>query len=120
MILRNIRRENSIDAAGWHAVMDGLAVVTSITELNGVDGLGGLFVGGLDKADLRSKSLGRKEAVVAVSRLLVRNEQTLEKLDLRCPCVLAAFYITCQFDYAPCVYFVWKRKRTRYRFSDIS
>ena len=83
VIPKGICRENYIDTASWHAVMDGLAAVTSITSLNGVDGLGGLFAGGQDKADLRGKSLSEREAVLAVSRLLMRSEQTLTELDLR-------------------------------------
>ena len=72
-----------LSADHWHAVMDSLAAVTSVTSLNGVDGLGGLFAGGQDKADLRGKSLSEREAVLAVSRLLMRSEQTLTELDLR-------------------------------------
>ena len=36
------RRQNRLEAAGWHAVMDGLAGATSVTSLNGLDDLGGL------------------------------------------------------------------------------
>jgi hypothetical protein len=63
--------------------MDGLASVTSITSLNGVDGLGELFAGGQTEVVLSGKNLGEAEAAVAVSRLLLRSETTLTKLDLR-------------------------------------
>ena len=63
--------------------MDGLASVTSITSLNGVDGLGELFAGGQTEVVLSGKNLAKAEAVVAVSRLLLRSETTLTKLDLR-------------------------------------
>ena len=77
------RRQTSIKAAIWHAIMDGLASVTSITSLNGVDGLGELFAGGQTEVVLSGKNLGEAEAAVAVSRLLLRSETTLTKLDLR-------------------------------------
>jgi hypothetical protein len=79
----DISRQNSIDTAAWHAIMDGLASVTSITSLNGVDGLGELFAGGQTEVLLSGKNLEEAEAAVAVSRLLLRSETTLTKLDLR-------------------------------------
>ena len=63
--------------------MDGLAGATSITSLNGLDGLGGLFAGGLKEVKLGNKSLGEREAVVAVARLLGRSASTLTAVDLR-------------------------------------
>ena len=63
--------------------MDGLVGITSVTSLNGVDGLGVLFQGGQAEVNLEGKLVG-KEAAVAVARLLLRSEQTLTKLDLRC------------------------------------
>jgi hypothetical protein len=76
-------RLNEIDAAEWHAIMDDLATITSITSLNGVDGLGELFAGGQTEVVLSGKNLAKAEAAVAVSRLLLRSETTLTKLDLR-------------------------------------
>ena len=64
--------------------MDGLAGATSVTSLNGVDGLGGLFAGGQAEAALGGRDLLRQEAVVGVARLLRRSEATLTRLDLRC------------------------------------
>ena len=77
-------RQNGIDAAGWHAAMDGLAAAAAVTSLNGVDGLGGLSGGGQAEAMLCGKGVGRNEAAVAVARLLRRSEVTLTRLDLRC------------------------------------
>ena len=69
--------------------MDGLAATTSITSFNGVEDLRGLFEGGLAQAALSGKRMGRMaeqgdwEASVVVSRLLLRSEGTLKRLDLR-------------------------------------
>ena len=76
-------RQNNIDEAGWNAIMDGLEMVTSITSLNGVNGLGELFAGTAVDADLRYKRLREREAMVAVSVLLPRCKSTLKTLDLR-------------------------------------
>jgi hypothetical protein len=78
-----IRRQNSIHAAGWYAVMDGLASVTSIQSLNGIEGLGGLFAGRQTKAALGGKGVVKNEALEVVSRLLLRNQGTLAVVDLR-------------------------------------
>ena len=78
-----ILRGTFIDEAGWHAVMDKLESATSITSLNGINGLGGLFAGRAEEANLSSKGLREQDALVAVSRLLLRNRKTLTKLDLR-------------------------------------
>jgi hypothetical protein len=61
-----------------------LGACTSITSLNGLDGVGGLFTGGQIEVLLGSKGLGQNEAVVAVARLLDRSRMTLTRLDLRC------------------------------------
>ena len=64
--------------------MDGLAATTSITSFNGVENLGDLFEGGQAEAVL--SGIGLKlgiEASVVVSRLLLRSEGTLKRLDLR-------------------------------------
>jgi len=69
--------------------MDGLAATTSITSFNGVEDLRGLFEGGLAQAALSGKRMGRMAetgdwgASVVVSRLLLRSEGTLKRLDLR-------------------------------------
>jgi hypothetical protein len=76
-------RQNSLDAAAWHQIMDGLEPVTSITSLNGLDGVGGLFAGNQTEVLLGGKGLEEKEAVVAVARLLGRSRGTLTRLDLR-------------------------------------
>ena len=75
-------RQNGLGAAGWHAVMDGLAGVTSITSFNGMEGRGGLFKGGQAEVGLDGVLRG-KEAAVAVARLLPRSEKTLTRLMLR-------------------------------------
>ena len=87
---RGAHRKNGLDAAGWHAIMDGLAETTSLTCLNGVEGLGPLFRGGQAEVDLRSKDVGGKEAAVAVSRLLRRSGATMTRLDLRCGSLAAS------------------------------
>ena len=87
---RGAHRKNGLDAAGWHAIMDGLAETTSLTCLNGVEGLGPLFQGGQAEVDLRSKDVGGKEAAVAVSRLLRRSGATMTRLDLRCGSLAAS------------------------------
>ena len=74
-------RQNRLGATGWHAVMNGLAEATSITSLNGVEGLGRLFKGGQAEVDLK-RMLKWKEAEVAVTRLLPRSKATLTKLKL--------------------------------------
>jgi hypothetical protein len=63
--------------------MDGLEVVTSITSLNGVEDISGLFAGSQTKVGLAGKGLVENEAVVAVARLLARSRATLTTLDLR-------------------------------------
>ena len=63
--------------------MDGLATVVSITTLNGVDGLGDLFAGRAVKVDLSRKFLPKREMMMVISRLLLRNKNTLTQLDLR-------------------------------------
>jgi len=73
-----------MDSASWHAVLDGLAAVTSITCFNDVSNLGGPFAGRQEEVDLSNTSLREKEAVVVVSRLLTRSQWTLKALDLRC------------------------------------
>ena len=78
-----LRRQNHINVAGWYGVMDGLENVTSITSLNGIEGLGGLFAGRQTKAVLGNKRVVYNEAVEVVSRLLLRNQETLEVVDLR-------------------------------------
>ena len=77
-------RQNGLDAAAWHQVMDGLEAFSSITSLNGLDGVGGLFAGSQTEVQLGGKGLAEKEAVVAVARLLERSRATLTRLDLRC------------------------------------
>ena len=52
-------------------------------SLNGIDGLENLFAGGQVEVTLRGTNLGKNEAAVAVSHLLLRSEGTLKKLDLR-------------------------------------
>ena len=64
--------------------MDGLTEATTLTCLNGVEGLGPLFLGGQAEVNLRTKDVGGKEAAVAVSRLLLRSAATITRLDLRC------------------------------------
>ena len=83
-------RQNGLDAAGWHAIIDGLAETTSLTCLNGVERLGPLFRGGQAEVNLRSTDVGGKEAAVAVSRLLRRSEATITRLDLRCGSLAAS------------------------------
>jgi hypothetical protein len=63
--------------------MDGLAGATSVTSLNGVEGLAGLFQGGQAEVKLDFKLKGQ-EAAVIVARLLLRSESTLTWLQLRC------------------------------------
>ena len=63
--------------------MDGLATVVSITTLNGVDSLGDLFAGRAVEVDLSRKFLPKREMMMAISRLLLRNKNTLTQLDLR-------------------------------------
>ena len=63
--------------------MDGLEAVTTITSLNGLDCIGGLFAGSQTTVMLGGKGLTETEAVVAVARLLARSRTTLTKLDLR-------------------------------------
>ena len=75
--------------------MDGLAAVTSITCLNGVDGLGGLFAGGQATVLLPSRKLEACEAVEAVSVLLRRSEDTLTALDLRYFPFCLLFHFSC-------------------------
>ena len=72
-----------MDGLGWHAIMDGLAAVTSINSLNGVQGLNELFGGGQTEVILQNKALQANEAVVAV---VLRSSSTVTKLDLRSPC----------------------------------
>ena len=79
-------RRNDIKPDGWPAIMEALKDATSITKLNGVVGLEGLFRGGETEVELDGKSLGKDEAAVAVSLLLERSQSTLEKLNLRCRC----------------------------------
>ena len=76
-------RQNGLDAAAWRQVMDGLEAVTSITSLNGVAGVGGLFAGSQTEVQLCWKGLEKEEAVVAVAQLLARSRATLTRLDLR-------------------------------------
>ena len=81
--------------------MDGLAETTSLTCLNGVEGLGPLFRGGQAEVDLRSKDVGGKEAAVAVSRLLRRSGATMTRLDLRCGSLAASSeYAKKRFEFA--------------------
>ena len=77
-------RQNKYCDADWNALMGWLATVTSLTSLNGVDGLGGLFRGGKAWINLFDKGLRKKEAAVVMGRLLLRSEATLTSLDLRC------------------------------------
>ena len=70
--------------------MDWLAETTTLTCLNGVEGLGPLFQGRQAEVDLRGKDVGGKEAAVAVSRLLRRSEATITRLELRCGSVAAS------------------------------
>jgi hypothetical protein len=79
-----IRRQNDLDTSAWHQVMDSLEAVTSVTSLNGLNSVGGLFAGSQMEVQLGGKGLGEREAVVAVARLLVRSRGTLIRLDLRC------------------------------------
>ena len=83
-----------MDAAGWDLVMDGLVGATSVTSLNGVEGLGGLSSGWEAEAALGGSDLGGKEAAVAVARLLRRSEATLTRLDLRHPQCSPAQFLT--------------------------
>ena len=76
-------RQNNIDKAGWNKVMDGLTVVTSINTLNDVEGLGELFAGKVEDVILSGMGLLEREAIVPVSRLLLRSVSTLTRLDLR-------------------------------------
>ena len=62
--------------------MDGLAASTSITSLNGVEGVGELFAGRVTEVNLKNMNLLEREATVAISRLLLRSVETLTKLDL--------------------------------------
>ena len=78
-----IRRQNDLDTSAWHQVMDSLEAVTSVTSLNGLNSVGGLFAGSQTEVQLGWKGLGQKEAVVAVARLLARSGTTLTRLDLR-------------------------------------
>ena len=63
--------------------MDGLEKVTSITSFNGVEGLGGLFAGRQTEAMLADKDLITNEAFEVAMRLLLRNQETLARVDLR-------------------------------------
>ena len=63
--------------------MDGLEMVASIRSLNGVNGLGELFAGTAEEADLSSKKLREHEMMTAISRLLLRSDTILTTLDLR-------------------------------------
>ena len=76
-------RQNNIDKAGWNKVMDGLTVVTSINTMNDVEGLGELFAGKVEDVILSGMGLLEREAIVPVSRLLLRSVSTLTRLDLR-------------------------------------
>ena len=76
-------RNTNIGENGWNAVMDGLTVVTSINTLNEVKELGELFAGSVEDAVLSDKRLLEREAIVPVSRLLLRSASTLTRLDLR-------------------------------------
>ena len=75
-------RGNGLDAAGWDAIMDGLAGATGITALNGVKGLEKLFRGGQAEVDLRRQWSRGEAATAAIGRLLRRSEATLRKLSL--------------------------------------
>ena len=63
--------------------MDVLEAASSITSLNGVEGLKGLAEGSQVEAELYKKGLAENEAVVFISRLLLRSKGTLKRLDLR-------------------------------------
>jgi hypothetical protein len=77
-----IRRQNQLEPAGWHTLMDGLSAITTLTSFNGVN-FGRLFAGGQIEALLIDQALGRHEAVVAMARLLQRSCDSLTRLDLR-------------------------------------
>jgi hypothetical protein len=77
------RRNNNFDPEDWHTVMKSLEQITTITSFNDVDGLGGLFAGGATEAALRGKDVLKKEALEIVILLLLRNRDTLAKVDLR-------------------------------------
>ena len=76
-------RQNNICKAGWHTVMDGLQIVTSIGSFNCVEGLWELFAGTAVEVDLSSKKLREREATTAISLLLPRSDKILTTLDLR-------------------------------------
>ena len=81
--MMNTFRHNDIDTKGWAALMDELALVTSIHTLNDVAGLRELFAGGKTAVNLEMRHLAENEAVVPVSRLLLRSAKTLTSLNMR-------------------------------------
>ena len=81
--MMNTYRCNDIDTKEWATLMDELASVTSIRSFNGVAGLRELFAGGRTTVDLEMRNLAENEAVVAVSRLLLRSAKTLISLNMR-------------------------------------
>jgi hypothetical protein len=97
IVLICMNRMNNIDAAGWHTVMNGLANVTSIKLLNGIEGLGGLFAGNETEAVLGGKRIVEYEGLEVVLRLLLRNQKTLEKVDLRWVWMPDRLKMGCQF-----------------------
>ena len=76
-------RENSLEVQSWNAIMRGLKAITTITSMNCMDGLGVLFAGGATEAALEDKDVLTKEALEIVILLLLRNRDTIAKVDLR-------------------------------------
>jgi hypothetical protein len=76
-------RHNQFAAAGWNQVMHFLGAGTSITSLNGLDCISGLFIGSQTELLLGGRGLEENELVQAVTWLLVRSRTTLTRLDIR-------------------------------------
>jgi hypothetical protein len=76
-------RHNQFAAAGWNQVMHCLGAGTSITCLNGLDCISGLFTGGQTEVLLGGRGLEENDLVQAVACLLVRSRTTLTRLDIR-------------------------------------